>query len=331
MNNHEEFLENLIKGIKNETSPTYYDADKHLDQLHETLSRILTRYRTGNGEESAQEDFSTEVVFDALIREYATYCRKERDIESYNEENIKALSDSLAGIIELHRLRKQKAINELYPRVHQQLKRIRERNPITLDFLQNTAKSRNENAHSDILAALLDSERCPNISPVFLHYLVKASLYHSNYLSERLKNDLFHSTTRYKTLENFCQELLDNKVHTRCQREVSLENGMRIDLFISTYRVYIVIENKVDSCEHDCQTMAYNNWLVQKCGDRVLPYGILLSPGRITPDCPDFATIDYEDVRWCLVKALSQRGLTENELIYSVSYLNSLKNLIGED
>jgi len=330
MQDLETVLDSLLQNLKQEFEATNYENDRHNYFLLETLDVIL-----GGNEEKNNHSFShglesiSEKIED-LLREYQEYYNQFYETEHYINNANKKLLWVLSETVQNHLENNKRTIKKLYPRANKQLEKLKLNYPTNLDILSNMEKLRNENAHSDIISGLLDSDKCPNISSIFLFNIIKASLYHSKRLRDRMANEIHLGRSKYNFLESFCESLEKNKIHIRSLREYPVSNGMRIDILIKTKEVFIAIENKVGTLEHDNQTVEYYNWLISKCDYQILPYGIMLSPHKLPPACPDFAILDYEDIKWSLVKALCQRKINESEVVYAMSYINSLEKLKGD-
>jgi hypothetical protein len=235
-------------------------------------------------------------------------------------------------ILNINRDRNRSYQRKVFPRVDKKLENLKR---VDLDYLDITKKLTNENAHSDILAALIDSERCPNISYRFLAKLLIASLYSSPNFRNKIILNSGKEVVVSEEVERIINLLNAGKLNTTCIREKNIGNNtnddainnMRIDILIKSSATYIAIENKVYSYEHDNQTVQYYDWLKCNCVGDILPLGILLSPSKMVPRCHNFGILGFEDVRLSLVEALCNKRVTTDEYILGCSYLNSLENL----
>jgi len=202
--------------------------------------------------------------------------------------------------------------DRLFPGMDERLEKFSDSQP---NILEKLGKERNENLHSDFLAALLDHDNCGEIAVAFLGNILCAA--HADL------PDL-----GVTIIDRILQASKQNLIRVR--REFPIDNGMRIDILLIGPEFYLIIENKVDSREHDDQTIFYYNWCeAHQKGNGKSIIGIFLSPGRMSASCPHFLPLDYEDVTLSLAKALFQKGIKrdDDKYLFALSYLQCLRKM----
>jgi len=298
----------------------------------DTLLRLFSLHKQISINQSRIEYSKTySNILNKLFCRYTELFKIDSLTASPEVSNFKAIH----SILKLNQDRKRSYQRKIFPRVKNKLKHLKQ---VNLDYLDITKKLTNENAHSDILAALIDADRCPNISSKLLAKLLKAALYSSPNFNSEIKLNSGRKVIVSAEVERIINLLKTGKLHTTCIREKNISkdndksdstsnNNMRIDILIKSPAAYIAIENKVYSFEHDKQTVHYYDWLKCNCVGDTVPLGILLSPSKMVPKCHYFGILGFEDVKWSLVEALSNKKVTTEEYTLGRSYLNSLENL----
>ena len=138
------------------------------------------------------------------------------------------------------------------------------------DFLDVIKKADSENLISDWLAFLLDAKKCSSELPLKL-------------LCKKLDTEYYGGEA----------EIL---------REYAIDSNRRIDIFIRLETVWIVIENKINSFEHDEQTRTYKEAISDKAvGQNVDLRYVYLKPkyNKSEPVEKDFRTITYDVLYDC--------------------------------
>ncbi len=181
------------------------------------------------------------------------------------------------------------------------------------DFLHIIGKGNDENAHSDVIAWLLDPRRAPTVAR---HALRRLALH--------LPDEAWRS--------HLAEAVATESISIR--REVVIakdfENAAdlsRIDIVICSPKFMLAIENKIWSREHSDQTRTYWQWLQSMNG---LRGGILLSPSGMAASCPEFSSISYLDLVSCLLEGATIEPLTSSEEILLASYLKTLAREITQ-
>ena len=146
----------------------------------------------------------------------------------------------------------------------------------------------------------------------------RRELSHSSFIAWVLNPKQSHGLGEYplRRLIELCYDSLDDKLknivysnyeisNVNVEREKSIDNDKsRLDLYI-TFRVqtdsellnvHIIIENKIDSEEHDNQTDKYSKWLTSICSSKDIPLMIYLSPTDSRENTNNgFCYLSYED------------------------------------
>lgn len=148
--------------------------------------------------------------------------------------------------------------------------------------------SRRELSHSSFIAWLLNPSKNQGLGDYPLKRLIELC-YDS--LDDKLKDIVYSS-----------YEISNVKI----EREKSIENDKsRLDLYITfrvqtindeQFNIHIIIENKIDSEEHDNQTDKYSNWLNFICNNKDVPLMIYLAPTDSRGNTNNgFCYLSYED------------------------------------
>jgi PD-(D/E)XK nuclease superfamily len=184
------------------------------------------------------------------------------------------------------------------------------------DMLHILGRSADENAHSDLIAWLLDPRRAPTVARHALRRL-------ATYLPE-------HQEESWPA--HFAEAVATESISIR--REVVIARDFedagdlsRVDIVVSGPRFMLAIENKVWSHEHSDQTCTYWDWLQSMRG---LRGGLLLSPSGMAASCGEFSSISYLDLVGCLLEGPTIEPLTSGEEIVLSSYLKTLAREITQ-
>lgn len=178
------------------------------------------------------------------------------------------------------------------------------------DVLRILGREDDENAHSDLIAWLLNPRRAPIVAIHALRQLTAA----------------LPDAARWSA--SLADAVADDAVSVRREvvlaREFSLGDDLaRVDIVVSGPKFVLAIENKVWTKEHSDQTTTYWNWL-STLGDGVLKAGILLSPAAQTPSSEHFVSAPYLALVGALVEGATRAALTEIEELVLASYLKTL-------
>lgn len=175
------------------------------------------------------------------------------------------------------------------------------------DVLRMLGKEDDENAHSDLIAWLLDPHRAPVIAPHALRRLVS-----------RLDDDNWRS----RVADAVATDSLSVRREVVIAREFADGADLsRVDLTISGPGFILAIENKVWSSEHSDQTQTYWDWMEPM---RCLRGGVFLSPSGMTAACSAFKPISYLELVSCLIEGASIAPISDSEEIVLASYLKTL-------
>lgn len=132
--------------------------------------------------------------------------------------------------------------------------------PLYSPFLKEIRRSRDENLHSDYIAAVIRS-----YPPIIKEFELKGELL---------------NVQREVRLDYIDSSLVDTNLGQR-----------RIDIIIETNLEILIIENKVDSTERKDQTEDY--YRVIKSNTTKEVKGLMLSPLGLTPQCEIYKKITY--------------------------------------
>lgn len=179
------------------------------------------------------------------------------------------------------------------------------------DVMRILGREDDENAHSDLIAWLLNPRKAPVVAPHALRRLVA-----------RLDGDLWRS--------RMADAVATDSISVRREVVVSREfcggdDLARVDITISGPGLLLLIENKVWSSEHSDQTRTYWDWVKSM---RCLRGGLILSPSGIAASCPEFKSISYLELVNCLVEGALVAPLSDSEEIVLASYLKTLARKI---
>jgi hypothetical protein len=179
------------------------------------------------------------------------------------------------------------------------------------NLLRILGKEDDENAHSDLIAWLLDPRKAPVVAPHALYRL--ATRFDDLQWADRLRDAISVGS-------------LSVRREVVIAREFCGGNDLaRVDISISGPGFIIGIENKVWSREHDDQTQAYWNWIEPMRGLRA---GLFLSPSGMAPRCPHFRAVSYLELVSCLVEGAMAHQISQSEEIVLASYLKTLARAI---
>lgn len=181
------------------------------------------------------------------------------------------------------------------------------------DLLRILGKEDDENAHSDLIAWLLDPKKAPVVAP---HALRR--------LAARLADDNW----RARVADAVATDSLSIRREVKIAREFGGGNDLdRVDITISGPGFMLAIENKVWSREHGDQTQVYWSWMEPM---RCLRGGLFLSPSGMTASCPEFKSVSYLELVSSLVEGPSIAPLSNSEEIVLASYLKTLAREITQ-
>ena len=224
----------------------------------------------------------------------------------------------------------------------------------TLDIL---GVARSELAHSNMLAWLLDPKETHGLGlfPIrkFLHLLVMAKLELSDNASDSADSTAcFDRNLMDSILTNSCVvESADVEAEKSVDSTGDKHKDSRIDIYIEvrvkmskidkdTKVLPIVIENKVDSKEHDNQTESYYKWIVGHINANkntfINPLCVFLTPqktlslngdkyyGAVPCSCKRYIRINYQYVVDHLIEQCLKQDLNEDVRRILKDYLRSL-------
>lgn len=175
------------------------------------------------------------------------------------------------------------------------------------DVLRILGKEDDENAHSDLIAWLLNPWKAPVIAP---HALRR--------LAARLDDDDWRS----RVADAVATGALSVRREVVIAREFGDGDDLdRVDITISGPGFILAIENKVWSHEHSDQTKTYWEWMEPM---RCLRGGLFLSPSGMGASCSEFKAISYLELVSCLIEGASIAPISTSEEIVLASYLKTL-------
>ena len=181
------------------------------------------------------------------------------------------------------------------------------------DVLRILGKEDDENAHSDLIAWLLNPWKAPVIAP---HALRR--------LAARLDDDNW----RARVADAVATGSVSVRREVVIAREFAAGDDLaRVDITVSGPGFIIAIENKVWSNEHSDQTQTYWDWMEPM---RCLRGGLFLSPSGKAPACKHFKPISYLELVSCLVEGPSIAPISNSEEIVLASYLKTLAREIAQ-
>lgn len=175
------------------------------------------------------------------------------------------------------------------------------------DVLRILGKEGDENAHSDLIAWMLNPHRAPVIAP---HALRR--------LAARLDDDQWRA--------RMADAVATDSLSVRREVVISREFGdgddlARVDITVTGPGFIIAIENKVWSYEHSDQTQTYWDWMEPM---RCLKGGLFLSPSGMDARCAKFKPLSYLELVSCLIEGPSIAPMSNSEEIVLGSYLKTL-------
>ncbi len=186
----------------------------------------------------------------------------------------------------------------------------------TPDMLSILGRSTDENAHSNLIAWLLDPRRAPRVARHALRKLV-------THLPEQPEE-----SWRGLLAEAVATESISVRREVVIAKDFEDASDLsRVDIVISGTRFMIAIENKVRSLEHSDQTCAYWDWMQSMTG---LKGGLFLSPSGAEASCPSFVSISYLELVSCLLEGPAIEALSVSEEMVLASYLKTLAREIAQ-
>ena len=224
----------------------------------------------------------------------------------------------------------------------------------TLDIL---GVARSELAHSNMLAWLLDPEETHGLGlfPIrkFLHLLVMAKLELSinrgdgdgerAYFDKNLLDSILTNSCMVESARVEAEKPVDSTgdKHKDSRLDIYLEVRLRMSKNEKVSKVLpIVIENKVDSKEHDNQTENYYKWVMEhiKSDENTFinPLCVFLTPqktlalngdtyyGKVSCSCEYYIKINYQYIVDHLVEQCLKQDLSEDVRRVLKDYLRSL-------
>jgi hypothetical protein len=175
------------------------------------------------------------------------------------------------------------------------------------DVMRILGREDDENAHSDLIAWLLDPRKAAVIAPHALRRLVA-----------RLDDDLWRS----RVADAVATDSISVRREVVIAREFADGDDLaRVDITVSGPGFILLVENKVWSDEHSDQTRTYWDWVEPM---RCLRGGLLLSPSGATATCSEFKSISYLELVSCLVEGAMVAPISDSEEIVLASYLKTL-------
>ena len=185
------------------------------------------------------------------------------------------------------------------------------------DMLSILSCTTDENAHSDVLAWLLDPKKAKFVAPHSLAALVSTAGLEpqaawQDALSLALRQSEISVRREYRVSGDWAVDDSEN----------------RIDLLVSGPDFVLAIENKIFSGEGDRQTERY--WRLMQHIRRPLKGGIFLSPSGFSPRNANFKAVSYLDLVSCHLEAPSREsdGLRTGETIVLSGYIKTLASRI---
>jgi hypothetical protein len=283
-----------------------------LDRLREALDRPLIASMSGS----------------ALVHDRKAVAASLRHIldrlETVDLEAVRALS----GVVREFRTEQDAGqLRELFAKLQQGWRdRVRrtlgvEKVPIVAQLLASPApdvlrilgKEGDENAHSDLIAWLLDPRRAPVVAPHALRKLA-ARLDDENWAS-RIADAIAMESISVRREVVIARDFCDG------------DDLRRVDITVSGPGFMLAIENKVWSHEHTDQTVAYWDWMTSM---RCLRGGLFLSPSGMNATCANFKPLSYLELVSCLVEGPSIVPISSSEEIVLASYLKTIAREINQ-
>ena len=217
----------------------------------------------------------------------------------------------------------------------------------TLDIL---GVARDELAHSNMIAWLLDPTETHGLGlfPVrkFLHLLVMAKL-ELSINSDENGAAVFDRSLMDAILTNACTvKSAEVKTEVAVDSTGDKRRDSRIDILILVTLAFsskeivlpIIVENKVGSCEHNNQTMAYYNWGMEysRTNHFSTPLFVFLTPEKtfllnqetndrpIPCACNNYIRINYQYIVNHVVEPCLKQNLSDETRFMLLGYLRSL-------
>lgn len=171
--------------------------------------------------------------------------------------------------------------------------------------------SRTEIRHSNMLAWLLNPHENHGLNDSFIKNLIANIVKNKNYGNV---------------------EPLELMVEDYSQTQVSRE-WENIDILCITEKLVFVIENKIDSGEHDNQLEIYREKVENRYRNFTKLYFYLTPDGLLPTDEENWNVLSYSDVLQALEKSfeLHQKELLDGQKLLIQDYINILRSKIVED
>lgn len=214
------------------------------------------------------------------------------------------------------------------------------------NIFDTIGKARNEMSHSKMIAHLLSAYHIAGYreSPIvhLLDILIKRSNQQNIKFPEELKNAVLTRDLPELQLEECKTEVpLKNLKQSYSGKEridIRLRYKLK-DTIIKKHgkEIEFIIENKVQSQEHDCQTQTYYDVLKIGQGEKRYQFFIYLTPIstrelddfcnlKEKPDCDKFICINYQDILEGIIEPLLvENVLSERERIILNDYVSCLE------
>jgi hypothetical protein len=177
------------------------------------------------------------------------------------------------------------------------------------DLLNVLGKSREENINSDMICWLFDPRHAKITAPAALRAIVRT-------LDNPAEWQLIISVSIKQ------RTLCIRREYPIAAAALGRETLGRLDLLISGPSFKLVIENKIDSDEHENQTDAYWDWLKKE--PEPLKGGMFLTPGGFPAVNRNFKPLSYIDLLSCLLEGPAETGVDGIEEAVLASYVKTL-------
>lgn len=186
--------------------------------------------------------------------------------------------------------------------------------------------ARLENIHSRFLAWILNPTEFHQMGDEPLRKLIRLLYYSSK--KESLDEQKFPSVLALPVLTN---SYSITRAEVRCEK--SITEKKRIDIYINANifigskekNLHIIIENKIDSAEHDNQTRAYYEWAMKKKTGKDIILAMYLTPFEKN-SCSDehYIHITYQQLTDFILAPLTDLPKTKIAEVLIEEYIRNL-------
>ncbi|MCI6014479.1 MAG: PD-(D/E)XK nuclease family protein [Coprobacillus sp.] len=198
-------------------------------------------------------------------------------------------------------------------------------------YMHIIGTARSELAHSNFIAWLLNKKSEHNLE----YYPVKKLLNLIAICREHNKDDIDIQSDLLKLFVNDSIEILNEIVSVEKQitiagesKRLDIEILLDVNICNNLFKLPIIIENKVNSLEHNDQTIFYKKWAQKEYNnsDIFLPSLLIyLTPKNYDkPKCKDFIVVNYQDLTNYVIEPSLKKCTDLHSVMVIKDYLRCL-------